>query len=942
LVVGVLGMGSGALLYQGLNAPALAAADALLLEAADQPAAAADQPAGKDAHGDPLPPGALMRLGTLHFRHAGPITFVAFPPDGKTVLTASRDGTIRLWDLTSGKEIRRFDKPQGQAAAPVQPVPRNQVMVRGGMNLSSLAMSPDGKTLAVPIGAAIQLFEIDTGKELREIKTPLPASLLAFAPDGKTLAGRAADRTLFLWEANSGKEIRQIKSKQAAQPRAGFVVVGGFYGSSASLVFSPDGKVLAMDDMQIDNQKINVAVRLVEVDTGNDIRQIKIEQNGLSGIAYSPDGKVLAYGSGNAIHLCQADNGNEIRKIEGLDSGIAALAFAPGGKTLAAKGARDPIVRLCEVDTGKIVRQLGNQPAPVGQNVVFGWGGGSTAHDLAYSPDGKLVGVGGGNVLSLFEVASGKELTQSGGHRGPVSAVVISADGKTIVSVGADHTIRRWDATSGNELNQFAVPAGTTCLSFSPDGRSVALGNATAIVIREVATGKEHLQLKGHTNGTAAIGFSPDGKTLASRGGDNTIRLHDVAKGTELRQINAQAEVPNPNPGGALVRMGFGGSLGLVFSPDGKMVASAGPGGNAGAQIIINNGGRAMGPGNTINLWSVSTGKVVRTITLPQQRSAVSMAFSPDGRVLATENADRTITLWEVASGKERGHLGTPPGAAGQPGVVRAGVMLVGGIGSSGTTASAHTLAFSPDARTLVARSADHTVRVWDVAAAKELHQFKGHQGSVAAVAYAPNGKSVASGSDDTTILIWDVSRLSPTPKPAAVELTAKDVEGFWSDLAGDDGVKAFQSIQKLTSDPKQAVTFLQGQLKAAVPLDPQKISQLIKDLDSEGFAARDEATRELEKLGELAIPPLEKVLASQPSLETRRRAEQLLEKVSGKVLSAEQVRLVRAVEVLEQSGTSEARQLLETLAKGAPGALPTREAQAALSRFAKSATPEK
>src|SRR5262249_3987199 len=106
--------------------------------------------------------------------------------------------------------------------------------------------------------------------------------------------------------------------------------------------------------------------------------------------------------------------------------------------------------------------------------------------------------------------------------------------------------------------------------------------------------------------------------------------------------------------------------------------------------------------------------------------------------------------------------------------------------------------------------------------------------------------------------------------------------------------------------------------------------------LDSEGFAARDQATRELEKLGELAIPPLEKVLASQPSLETRRRAEQLLEKVSGKVLSAEQVRLVRAVEVLEQTGTSEAVQLPETLAKGAPGALPTREAQAALSRLAK------
>src|SRR5262249_15885532 len=141
------------------------------------------------------------------------------------------------------------------------------------------------------------------------------------------------------------------------------------------------------------------------------------------------------------------------------------------------------------------------------------------------------------------------------------------------------------------------------------DGRLVALGDAAAVHINEIATRKNLFHLTGHTNGVAAIGFSPDGKTLASRGGDNTIRLYDVAKGSELKQIALQAEVANPAPGGAIGwRVGFGGALGILFSPDGKMVASAGSSGNAGAQVIINNRA-AMGAGSSINLWSVTTGK---------------------------------------------------------------------------------------------------------------------------------------------------------------------------------------------------------------------------------------------------------------------------------------------------------------------------------------------
>src|SRR5262249_48722069 len=131
---------------------------------------------------------------------------------------------------------------------------------------------------------------------------------------------------------------------------------------------------------------------------------------------------------------------------------------------------------------------------------------------------------------------------------------------------------------------------------------------------------------------------------------------------------------------------------------------------------------------------------------------------------------------------------------------------------------------------------------------------------------------------------------------------------------------------------------FLREQLRPAPQPDASKIGQWLADLEGRKFSVRDRATRELEKLGDLAVPALQKVLARQPPLETRQRVERLLEKLAGTALSAEQIGVVRALEVLERTGTAEARQVLERLAGGAPGALPTREARAVLDRLGRQA----
>ena len=896
-----------------------------------------NEPADKakvDRNGDPLPAGTLARMGSLRWRHAEPVSFVAYTPDGKGVLTASQDGIIRLWDRDTGKEIRRFKGEQ-----PLPMIAGRGVMM-GGWNQGAgarVALSHDGKTVAAVQGnVAIQLWDVDTGKEIRQLKIPpTGVNSILFAPDGKSIATRGFDRTTYVLETQSGKQLHALKGKQ---PQAGGVrfAIGGNIGEANGYAFSTDSKTIATGEMDFDAMKIPTYLKFTDLSNGKEIRRF---EGSISSIAYSPDGKILAHGTGNDIQLREADTGKEIRKIDNT-AGIAGLTFSADSKTIAAKG-RDQIVRLFETNTGKSIHTLGEAPVQAGGGVnvaFFAFGNVAESRDFAFSSDSKVVAMGGSPALRFFTVADGKEQAQAGGHRASVTTVMVTPDGKMMISRGADNTIRRWDAVTGAELGQFAEPKGTTGAVFSFDGKSVALANVDGTIrLHVVADGKELHQLKGHQNGTAALAFAPNGKRLASRGSaDNTIRIHDLATGGELKQItiNPQAPVANPQGGFAINGMGGPSGQGLAFSPDSQTLAANVNAGNA--MMRFQGGAPPPAAENKLHFWDVATGKELRKITLPTGRVINSLAYSPDGRLLASENTDQTFSLWEVASGKERAVLGQSVPMVGQPN--QPFVIVGGGIGGVGNQAKLATtaLAFSPDGSILAARAYQHIVRAWDVSLAKEIGTLKGHDGHVQAVAFAADGKTLASASADTTLLVWDLARLNREPTAPAVALEAKQVEALWADLLSPDGVKAGRSILTLASSPKSATQFLAEKLKPAPPVDVTKLDQAILDLDSSNFAKRTKATSEIEKFGELAIPALNKVLAANPTVETRRRIEPILEKLITGALNAEEVRLVRAIEVLERVGTSEARNVLQALAQGAPGALPTREAQKVLERLPK------
>jgi hypothetical protein len=251
-------------------------------------------------------------------------------------------------------------------------------------------------------------------------------------------------------------------------------------------------------------------------------------------------------------------------------------------------------------------------------------------------------------------------------------------------------------------------------------------------------------------------------------------------------------------------------------------------------------------------------------------------------------------------------------------------------------------VAFSPNgSRLLVAprnrwyghrSEGDTTLQAWDLITGKEVRSSTGHLDVVNAAMFSPDGKAVASASADGTVLVWDVAAFEH-PRRGGLRASPRGVEDLWTDLGSADAAAAYRAAWGLTAAPEQVMPMLARHLRPVPHVDPRQLEALVADLGARQFAVRQKAMEALDKLGDLAEPLLRKALASEPPLEVRRRVERLLDKLDGEPSSSE-LRLLRAVTVLERTGTPPAHRLLQTLADGAPGARLTVEAQGAVRRL--------
>jgi WD40 repeat protein len=475
----------------------------------------------------------------------------------------------------------------------------------------------------------------------------------------------------------------------------------------------------------------------------------------------------------------------------------------------------------------------------------------------------------------------------------PFLCLAFSPDGKRLASGGYEKTIQIWDPASGKEIRKWTGPEGNIAsLAFSPDGRLLASGGVfdSSVHIWNVETGREVQTLSGLPRGTSSLAFSPDGKILAV-GGYHTdaVYLWDPASGKLLAQLVGPA-VPCPELEGQ-PRLPPDFSY-VAFAPDGKTLAS----------------GHLHG---LIRVWDTASRRELRHFRGPITDVFVHLAYSGDSQMLAGWGT--TIRLWHAGTGKQVRQFGEQP------------------------ELRISAAAYSPDSRMVASGSAgqetgDDIVHVWEVATGAERLRLSGHEYAVSAVAFSPDGRRLVSGSRDGTAIVWDLT--SPRINPARTAQAAKQLDAHWQALAGRDAAQAYRAIRALAASPPQTLPYLRERLQPIARARAEQIQEWLADLNSRRFITRQQASEQLGMQAELAEPALREALAHPASPETRRRLEEILQTWDDRFFSPEQLQIVRALEVLEEIGNSDAKHLLGTVAGGTPEFRITRDARAALTRL--------
>ena len=502
--------------------------------------------------------------------NAEKISSLAFSPDGKTIVSGLGGDATNV----RSRELNLWD------------VANRKKIAAFGEGMGPIVLSPDGNTLASTFNHPI-LWDITTGEQLVNLQENHNSSFrrfLSFSPDG-TLLAVSENNTVRLWDVSTQQTIAIFNHR----------------ATTYSIAFSPDSKTLA-------SGSADLTIKLWNVVTGTEINTI-YARTIAQVLRFSPDGNILAWASGREIKLWDIATRTDIITFEDPVFSINSMAFAPDGKSLVYASSADGIVKVLDVETGSAI--------DLGHTMFYQYNS-----PISFSPNNTILATGTyDGMVKLWDVATGRNIGNLfGKRRSWVRSVTFSPDGRTIASRANETIIRLWDVETQTVFATLEEHKRVNALKFSPNGEMLAVGASNRIKLWDMVTRQNIAILDGHTERINSVGFSPDGKMIVSTSDDKTIKLWDM--------VTRQNITTFTHPG----RFGLQSVYSATFSIDGKTFASVGYDSDV---------------SKSVRLWDVATQTLIQTFNVHSRTNL--MTFSFDGTMVLM-NFHGTMSLWDITT----------------------------------------------------------------------------------------------------------------------------------------------------------------------------------------------------------------------------------------------------------------------------------------------------